>query len=311
MDHVGARARMLGSLLLLAALCSLARSGSAQTIDPVAAELKRRGDEAIDAGLYDEALEAYSRALSIEPTPALHYNRGRALQALGRFADALLELETFKRDAPAELLSAVPRLDEMIESVRSRVGRLRLVTQPIDARVYLDNVEVADRRHGGLVLDAGEHQLRVEAADHVSHEQRFTLGRNDERTITIELTPVPRMARVHVESSVVGASVEVDGRDAGTVPLDLELTPGSHGLRVHHPDYRDARSTVVVDAGQSRRLRIDLDRPPAVVETWWFWGGVGALVATGVMTAVALSTEKSPGTGDIPPGRISAPLAAF
>src|SRR4051812_46743214 len=76
--------------------------------DPVAIQLKGQGDRDIESGDYAEALRAYSKALSIEPSPELHYNRGRALQGLGRNAEALEEFEKFQRTASTKLAEAVP-----------------------------------------------------------------------------------------------------------------------------------------------------------------------------------------------------------
>lgn len=302
----------LGRFVLVGVIWSFAAVVAAQPVlDPVAVDLKRQGDQAIDAGLYEEALDAYSRALAIQPGPALHYNRGRALQALGRFAEAIAELEEFERTAPPELLQAVPRLAEMMTSVRARVARLTLVTQPRDAVVFIDGTEILSSRRQDLALDAGEHRLRIEASEFLSHEQRFSLAQGQARTLSVELTPVPRRALVHVLSPVDGALVEMNGRVSGAVPLDLELDPGTYELRLEHPDYVAASTSVVVVAGDDRTINMALDRKPQFYETWWFWTGVGVVAAIGVTTAVALSTEKEPGTGDIPPGRITAPLLAF
>src|SRR5205085_8429184 len=68
-----------------------------------AADLKRRGDEAMDAGHAGEALDAYVRAAALSHDPALSYNKGRAHWALGHYGPALEELRAFERDAPPEL----------------------------------------------------------------------------------------------------------------------------------------------------------------------------------------------------------------
>jgi hypothetical protein len=41
---------------------------------------------------------------------------------------------------------------------------------------------------------------------------------------------------------------------------------------------------------------------------WWFWGGIGAVVAGGVVLSVALLTERSADKGTIAPQQLSAPL---
>lgn len=298
----------LGAICLGFGVFGVACSAAAQ--DPVATDLKQQGDAAIDAGMYEEALDAYTRALAIEPGAALHYNRGRALQALGRFAEAIAELEEFERTAPPELKAAVPRLAEMMTAVRARVAWLSIEVGAAGALVFLDGNEVSVARRAGMSIDAGDHELRVSAPGYAPHQQRLLLEQGVRRVLTVELTPLATHAILRVTSPVVGAHVSVDGRTLGTAPLELELPAGTHDVRVTHPDFVAADSSVIVAAGERRTVHLRLQQKPKVYETWWFWTGVGVVAAVGLGTAIALSTESSPSSGDIPPGRITAPLSS-
>ena len=91
----------------------------------------------------------------------------------------------------------------------------------------------------------------------------------------------------------------------------MRLDAGEHQLLITHPDYRDHRSQVVLRARERRTLTIALDAAPRFYERWWFWTAVGVGVAGGVTLAVALSTEREAGMGDIPPGQITAPLLRY
>jgi hypothetical protein len=111
-----------------------------------------------------------------------------------------------------------------------------------------------------------------------------------------------------VASPVLGAIVQVDGKKIGAVPVELRLAPGEHDVAQHHADYKDTQSRVVLRSSERRSLSITMGRLPRWYETWWFWTATGAVVTAGVITGVALATEKSPASGDIPPGRITAPI---
>src|SRR5688572_32317740 len=69
--------------------------------EPNPAELKKRGDDAMESGRPADALAAYVEAYAISKDPALLYNKGRALQALTEYPRALEELEAFDKSAPA------------------------------------------------------------------------------------------------------------------------------------------------------------------------------------------------------------------
>src|SRR4051794_30216139 len=81
------------TITLAAFLSSIAPAAHAQEADVAArvAEIKKRGDTAMDSGRPADALAAYVEAYSLVKEPALLYNKGRALQALGEYPQALEE----------------------------------------------------------------------------------------------------------------------------------------------------------------------------------------------------------------------------
>lgn len=65
-------------------------------------------------------------------------------------------------------------------------------------------------------------------------------------------------ARYAVESRPAGAEVSVDGRSAGTTPLSVDLTAGSHKLTVRAPGYDGSERTVNVESGTNGVVAVDL-----------------------------------------------------
>jgi len=114
-----------------------------------------------------------------------------------------------------------------------------------------------------------------------------------------------------VRSPVAGALVYVDGERLGTVPAEVALAAGRHQVRIEHPDYRRAETTVEITSGDEKRLDVELEKNPGLLKKWWFWTGAGVVLAGGVGVTIALTTERKPDRGDIPPGTISAPLLRF
>jgi hypothetical protein len=91
------------------------------------------------------------------------------------------------------------------------------------------------------------------------------------------------------------------------VPAEAALLPGTHPVLVAHDGYDDATTQVVLAAGERKELWLDPVRSRPLTARWWFWTGLGVVVA-GAATAVtvyALKTERAPPTGDFSPGRVS------
>ena len=100
-----------------------------------AAEIKKRGDDAIDTGRPADTLAAYVEAYGLTKDPALLYNKGRALQGLGEYPQTLEELEAFEKAAPPELRARVPGLAKQLSDLRNRVTTVSIACDTMGARV--------------------------------------------------------------------------------------------------------------------------------------------------------------------------------
>jgi len=65
-------------------------------------------------------------------------------------------------------------------------------------------------------------------------------------------------ASISVTATYDDASVFLDGRKLGTVPLELSVTPGAHVLAISAPQYQPAAQTLELDPGDRQDLRFDL-----------------------------------------------------
>lgn len=294
--------------IALAAAAWLAPASAQPLRDPVVVQLKQRGDAAIEAGHYQEALDAYTKALAIEPTPAIHYNRGRALQALGRNAEALAELELFASTAPASLKAAVPDLEGMIARTQQQVAEVQVSSPVAGASLHVAGKVLALPLERPLRLDPGSFDLQVTAAGYETWRGRVTLGSGDRREVSAALTKQDTHGTLLVHSTVTGTEVRVDGRLVGAAPSELRLTPGEHTVTLERAGYETASSRVVLGPRERRTLTLTLAQTTRFYERWWFWTAVGAAAATGAVVAIAVSTEGTPVKGDIPPGHVTAPL---
>jgi hypothetical protein len=70
-------------------------------------------------------------------------------------------------------------------------------------------------------------------------------------------------ARVSIQSQPAGASVTVDGREAGATPLALELPPGGHDLELRAPGYSGVLKKITIESGAKESFTLDL--PPLIV----------------------------------------------
>ncbi|MEJ7732784.1 MAG: PEGA domain-containing protein [Polyangiaceae bacterium] len=272
-----------------------------------ATELKAGGDSAMEAFRYADALAAYDEAYAITRNPALLYNMGRALQALNRFPQALEKLEAFEREAPAELLQRVPRLAALIAEMRQRVATVIIRTNVDGARIVVRDTVVGRSPLGApLRLTAGKAVVEIEAEGYFPRKEDAELPGGGAIALDMPLYSRSTTGILVVRASAAGAEVFVDGARKGIAPLETNLPGGVHRIVVTHPDHADYETSASVVAGGRKDVVATLESP-SVVTRWWFWGGVGAVAAASAVITIALLTERSPDSGDIPPGQLQAP----
>jgi len=277
-----------------------------------ATELKRQGDDAMQRIDYQHALELYTQAYELDPNPALLYNRGRALEALAHYPEALEQLEAFDRDAPPELKARVPKLGELLANVRSKVSTLQIRCNIGGARVLVRQRVVATTPlKAPLRVNAGKAVVEVEADGYNNYRKSLNLPGGGALDLDIQLLSKATSGVLVVSSPVPGAVVFVDGSRVGAVPAQAVLPAGKHQVTLRHKDYDEVDTSAVVQAGLKNEISVALEKPPPITAKWWFWTGVGVVVVGGAVVTYALLTEKKADKGDIPPGQVSGPLMRF
>jgi hypothetical protein len=289
-------------------------SGSVSTpaADDRAAQLKKQGDDFVGQLRFADAIAAYDASYSVTPNPAVLFNKARALQGLGQYGDALATFQRFKKEAAPELLQRATGLDALIADLRGRVTLVTLNCGVPGARVLFgDRLVGVTPLAAPLAINAGHTTVEVSAEGYLPVKRSLDLVGGGTSLIEISLVARDRAGVLTVRSSVGGAHVFVDGAAMGVPPAEAPLEAGAHAVRVHADGYDDAQTSVVLGVGEHKEVTVDPSKAPGVLSKWWFWTGVGVVVAGAVVTTIALTTEKSPGTGDFQPGRVSGPLVHF
>jgi hypothetical protein len=305
--------------VLLVALCVAAatpvRAQPAAPATPSADDaerahlLKQRGDEAMDALRYADALAAYKQAFEITHNPALYYNQARAHQGLGDFAAAYDFLERFDAEAPADLKARVPQLQRLIDDVRSRVARLTVRCNVSGAQVVLGSTVIGTTPIAREIrTNSGRVKLEVTAEGYRPFTRDLELPGGGATTVTADLLRKDASAVLAVTSNAPGASVWLDGKPIGQAPIEVVAGSGSHELKLERQGYEPASSSVVLAVGEHKQVSITMLQPTPLTAKWWFWTGVGVVVVGATATVIALTTERGADSGTVAPGRVTAPL---
>jgi hypothetical protein len=281
-------------------------SGRGSTTEAIATvtHLKEEGTRAFQRKDWPGALQAFEQAYALSKDPTFLYNQARTLESMLELPRALDALEAFERDASPELRAKVAGLPELLLSIRGRVANVVLRVNVADAEVRINErtvtksvlpetrFRVTRGRLRGSVHAENFYPCRFELIDLTPMETRY---------VTCELASRSTSGVLTIRSTA-GATITLDGKERGMVPFEGEVAAGTHRVAIRKQGYEPHASSLVVRANESKLLERPLEVIPGIASRWWFWTGLGVLVAGGVVTGIALTTERAPDRGTIAPG---------
>jgi hypothetical protein len=287
-------------------------------------ELKKRGNQAMMDLNYADALEAYKAAIALAPDDAaLYYNLGRAQQAREDYPAALDALDQFVQKASPEVRGRVPKLEQLVADVRSRVATVvvQCTADVDDALVAIGDktsVTGCTRAPKPVRISVPSHNatidVRLSAPSYQGQSVRLAVeGGGAPVEVTLTVLPKATSGILLVRVVPVDARISVDGVVRGNSPLEVPLSAGAHALDVAADRHDPAHIPVVVEAGKTKDVPVTLQRTIPITSKWWFWTGVGVVaVGIGVTIFILVSQpERDPKPGSIDPGVVSAPLMRF
>lgn len=179
---------MTAAALVLALLALGAPSEDSKSI---AARLLAEGNEAFAAGRAAEALTRYRAAYDAYPSPKIQMNIGEAHLALGQRVAAARAFHAVVDSVPPES-PVFAAADKRLAELDAFLGRLTVTSAP-EAKLRLDGEERGTTPLVGAILEAGAHDLELNAPDHVKHRRRVTVEAGRSATVAVTLESVPAL----------------------------------------------------------------------------------------------------------------------
>lgn len=134
-------------------------------------------------------------------------------------------------------------------------GSVQVLSDPPGADVTLDGTIAGKTPITLEHLPAGEKKLRLTAKGHLPHESAVNV--DPKRTVTLQFTLSPLKGVLQIKSTPVGSDVTLDAQSAGQTPLSIDVTPGTHQIKVSKTGYVDFE----------REVTVSDDRPVPVIVT--------------------------------------------
>lgn len=142
------------------------------------------------------------------------------------------------------------------------LGYLRIISNPPEARVYLDDREAGS--HAAPYqneIPIGTHRVWVERPGYETVEREIEVGLGEQVDVRIDLSRVDH-GRVRMIGNVRPAEVYIDETRVGAIPYEGDVPAGRHTIRVSADAMKDWEDTVEIQRGQVTPMRIRLRPTP-------------------------------------------------
>jgi hypothetical protein len=189
------RIEALAALLVCVAVGpARAQQAPASTESPAKARaqgLLSEGTAAYGRGDYAAALEKFTAAYTVFPSPKLWFNIGQANRDLGRPVEAVAAFDRFLRDAgdaPPETLAEARR---SAAELKTKLGQLQVTCATDGAEITVDGKQIGSAPLGEMVWTTpGRHQVAVQREGFSPAIQDVVVTTGKVATVDFELRPI-------------------------------------------------------------------------------------------------------------------------
>lgn len=263
------RALSIATVFLLCALPRMAdgqelsSEGQVEAADPSTSpeydKLLDHAVESFEAEDYVKARELFEQAYALRPNARVLRGLGISALHLERFTVSNRELgEALSETKQPLTANQREGVKELLTWMQLNLGTLQLHLQPANALVTLDDEPVTESE---LLVKPGSHHVVVSADGYFSQEKPLELAAGQTKSLKVALRR---------DTSVQTPSVSITD-----VALSAFMAGGNASLRSPGEEFEPVHD----------------QESSSVFARWWFWTAVGVVVAGGVATTVALTSN--------------------
>jgi hypothetical protein len=183
----------LAALTLLSWLAQSAAAPASPEVKAQAQQLLTEGTQKYQKGAYEDALESFSKAYAMFPSPKLFFNIGQAHRELGHPLDALRAFENFIQlatDASPELLAEAK---QAAEKVAAMLGSLQIECPLAGTEIEIDGSLVGQTPLTDPVrATVGPHRITAIAPDRARDEKIVSVRAGGVTNVVMRLAANPR-----------------------------------------------------------------------------------------------------------------------
>ena len=277
--------------LLLSLVLAWPTGAGAQGGGAAAAEKAKRhyqkGSEAYSVGRYEEAIKELEEAYRLSGESILLYNIAKSYEKLGKWEEGARHFRDY-----LDLTPTIPEADraEVERSIKElerkrleSLPELTIRSTPEGAKVFIDEkTKIAGQTPMKARLEPGTHKLYIEKKGFEPLEKTLEMRPGQPLVLDFELRPVEEFGEVQVVADVDGARIFLDGKNIGISPFreTAKVKVGKHQVILEKQGFYRYLVTVEVPKGRIALVNANLRELESQSEAPATLGWTGVIVGS-------------------------------
>lgn len=166
--------------------------------------------------------------------------------------------------------------DIVLQAPQPKNGTVSVTSTPLGATIYVDGVNTGKTTPAFVDLLEGDHKLMVRLPMYNDVAQTVSIREDEQKPISLTFGAKKTTYTVSFDSDVKGATLYVNGRKQGTLPMTVELPNRGHEIRVYAYGYKEYKGTYIPD-GTNLEQTIHLKKKVEVYPLSYSWDALDDL----------------------------------
>lgn len=136
--------------------------------------------------------------------------------------------------------------------LKEAFGDLEIISEPSDAKVFIDNKEVGKTRYRNSQMPSGTYSVRIVKELYADANETLTVVDGKKTEKFISLTKSYGTLKINA----LGSEISVNGKSVGSHSYNANLTPGEYKIKASKSKHSDDERTVFVMLGQTEDITL-------------------------------------------------------
>ncbi len=204
-------------------------------------------------GRFEDAIRSFERSFNLAKRPVVLFNLAMSHRAVSDYLSSIAVFKEYRamlgKDIEPERAELV---DKMVVEMESELGRIVIDAHPVPVDLFIRGKKVGVvHARKSVDVNPGEHSVEIRKKGFLPFARKVLVAPGERVEVRARLEKMKsRKGRLVISCSIPSAMISIGGGRPVALPVDMELDPGIHDVRITAPGHLAEVLEVSVSAGE-------------------------------------------------------------